>query len=60
MQGIYHIGKLGTGKRVVLVCRNLNLLENKATVNLSVPFIKLYAILSFLFVLMICLNNQAE
>ena len=29
-------GKLGVGKRVVSVSRNLNLLENKATVNLSV------------------------
>ena len=36
MQGIYHMEKLGAGKRVVLACRILNLLENKATVNLSV------------------------
>ena len=30
------MGKLDLGKWVVLVCQNLNLLENKATVNLSV------------------------
>ena len=30
------MGKLGAGKRVALVCRNLNLLESKTTVNLSV------------------------
>ena len=30
------MGKLGPGKHVVLVCQNLNLLGNKATVNLSV------------------------
>ena len=29
-------GKLGVAKRIVSVCRDLNLLENKATVNLSV------------------------
>ena len=31
------MGKLGPGKWVVLVCRNFNFLENKASVNLSVP-----------------------
>ena len=36
MQGIYHMGKLGLDKQVVLVCWNFNLLKNKATVNLSV------------------------
>ena len=30
------MGKLGPGKHVLLVCQNLNLLGNKATVNLSV------------------------
>ena len=30
------MGRLGANKRVVSVCRKLNLLENKATVTLSV------------------------
>ena len=30
------MGKLGAAKRDVLVCRHLNLLKNKATVNLAV------------------------
>ena len=76
-------GKIGTAKRVVSVCVNLSLLENKGTTNLSVAdtyrftrkyplfgrvchqffllrIIKFYAILSFLFVLIICLNNPTH
>ena len=43
------MGKLGTNKRIVPVCQNLSLLENKATVNLSVAdtyrFTRKYTIL---------------
>ena len=36
MQEIYHMGKISVAKQVVSICRNLNILEKKVTVNLLV------------------------